>query len=31
VEHALDSMTAAELTLSETDLSAITAAEFSRA
>jgi aryl-alcohol dehydrogenase-like predicted oxidoreductase len=31
VEHALDSITAAELTLSETDLSAITAAEFSRA
>jgi len=31
VEHALDSITAAELTLSESDLSAITAAEFSRA
>jgi aryl-alcohol dehydrogenase-like predicted oxidoreductase len=30
VEHALDSVTAAELTLSETDLAAITAAEFSR-
>jgi aryl-alcohol dehydrogenase-like predicted oxidoreductase len=31
VEHALDSITAAELSLSEADLSAITAAEFSRA
>jgi aryl-alcohol dehydrogenase-like predicted oxidoreductase len=31
VEHALDSVGAAELKLSETDLSAITAAEFSRA
>jgi aryl-alcohol dehydrogenase-like predicted oxidoreductase len=31
VEHALDSITGAELTLSESDLSAITAAEFSRA
>jgi aryl-alcohol dehydrogenase-like predicted oxidoreductase len=31
VEHALDSVTAAELTLSDTDLAAITAAEFSRA
>jgi aryl-alcohol dehydrogenase-like predicted oxidoreductase len=31
VEHALDSITAAELNLSEADLSAITAAEFSRA
>jgi aryl-alcohol dehydrogenase-like predicted oxidoreductase len=31
VEHALDSITAAELALSEADLSAITAAEFSRA
>jgi aryl-alcohol dehydrogenase-like predicted oxidoreductase len=31
VEHALDSVTAAELKLSEADLSAITAAEFSRA
>jgi aryl-alcohol dehydrogenase-like predicted oxidoreductase len=31
VEHVLDSITAGELTLSETDLSAITAAEFSRA
>jgi aryl-alcohol dehydrogenase-like predicted oxidoreductase len=30
VEHALDSITAAELNLSEADLSAITAAEFSR-
>jgi aryl-alcohol dehydrogenase-like predicted oxidoreductase len=31
VEHALDSITAAELNLSEADLSAITTAEFSRA
>ena len=31
VEHALDSITAAELRLSEADLSAITTAEFSRA
>jgi aryl-alcohol dehydrogenase-like predicted oxidoreductase len=31
VEHALDSITAAELNLSEADLSAITVAEFSRA
>jgi aryl-alcohol dehydrogenase-like predicted oxidoreductase len=31
VEHAVDSTTAASLTLSEADLSAITAAEFSRA
>jgi aryl-alcohol dehydrogenase-like predicted oxidoreductase len=31
VEHALDSIGAAELALNETDLSAITAAEFSRA
>ncbi|HYF38553.1 MAG TPA: aldo/keto reductase [Gemmatimonadales bacterium] len=31
VEHALDSITAAELQLSEAELSAITAAEFSRA
>jgi aryl-alcohol dehydrogenase-like predicted oxidoreductase len=31
VEHALDSITAAELTLSQEDLSAITAAPFSRA
>jgi aryl-alcohol dehydrogenase-like predicted oxidoreductase len=31
VEHALDSITAAELNLSEADLSAITAAKFSRA
>jgi len=31
VEHALDSVTAAEIRLSEADLSAITAAEFSRA
>jgi aryl-alcohol dehydrogenase-like predicted oxidoreductase len=31
VEHALDSITAAELQLSEADLSAITTAEFSRA
>ncbi|HET6778726.1 MAG TPA: aldo/keto reductase [Gemmatimonadales bacterium] len=31
VQHAVDSTTAAELELSETDLSAITAAEFSRA
>lgn len=31
VEHAVDSTTAAEVTLSETDLAAITAAEFSRA
>jgi aryl-alcohol dehydrogenase-like predicted oxidoreductase len=31
VEHALDSVTAAELNLSEADLAAITAAEFSRA
>ncbi|HEX2251006.1 MAG TPA: aldo/keto reductase [Gemmatimonadales bacterium] len=31
VEHALDSITAASLILSESDLSAITAAEFSRA
>jgi aryl-alcohol dehydrogenase-like predicted oxidoreductase len=31
VEHALDSVTAADLRLSETDLSAITTAEFSRA
>jgi aryl-alcohol dehydrogenase-like predicted oxidoreductase len=31
VEHALDSITAAELSLSEADLSAITAAEFSKA
>jgi aryl-alcohol dehydrogenase-like predicted oxidoreductase len=31
VEHALDSVSAAELTPSETDLAAITAAEFSRA
>jgi aryl-alcohol dehydrogenase-like predicted oxidoreductase len=31
VEHAVDSTTAAELTLSETDLAAITTAEFSRA
>jgi aryl-alcohol dehydrogenase-like predicted oxidoreductase len=30
VEHALDSITAAELTLSQEDLSAITAAQFSR-
>jgi aryl-alcohol dehydrogenase-like predicted oxidoreductase len=30
VEHALDSITAAELTLSEEDLAAITAAQFSR-
>jgi aryl-alcohol dehydrogenase-like predicted oxidoreductase len=31
VEHALDSVGAAALTLSETDLAAITRAEFSRA
>jgi aryl-alcohol dehydrogenase-like predicted oxidoreductase len=31
VEHALDSISAAELSLSEADLSAITAAEFSKA
>jgi aryl-alcohol dehydrogenase-like predicted oxidoreductase len=31
VEHALSSITASGLTLSETDLAAITAAEFSRA
>ena len=31
VEHAVDSTTAAEVTLSESDLAAITAAEFSRA
>jgi aryl-alcohol dehydrogenase-like predicted oxidoreductase len=31
VEHALDSVSAADLTLSETDLAAITTAEFSRA
>jgi aryl-alcohol dehydrogenase-like predicted oxidoreductase len=31
VEHAVDSTTAAELTLNETDLAAITTAEFSRA
>jgi aryl-alcohol dehydrogenase-like predicted oxidoreductase len=31
VEHALDSITAAELNVSEADLSAITAAEFSKA
>jgi aryl-alcohol dehydrogenase-like predicted oxidoreductase len=31
VEHAIDSASAAELTLSEADLAAITAAEFSRA
>jgi aryl-alcohol dehydrogenase-like predicted oxidoreductase len=30
VEHALDSAGAAEISLSEADLSAITAAEFSR-
>jgi hypothetical protein len=31
VEHALDGITAAELTLSQEDLAAITAAQFSRA